>query len=122
MLTYKSKNAMCKNISSGNNSFFFGFSGSSIFWQLFVFLVLISKAQAAGYDEPIPSGSSPSLTTPNERLRVLSLLNWDKWEKPYWLNNNICRESQGNIICLSPQVARKIRWEVPSRNEFTTST
>jgi hypothetical protein len=108
---------MHKKKKPGNNNCFFIFSGSLIFWQLFFFLVLISKAQAAGYDEPIPSGSSPSLATPNERLRVLSFLNWDKWEKPYWLNNNICRESQGNIICLSPQVARQIRWQIPYQNE-----
>jgi hypothetical protein len=109
---------MHKNTPPGNNNFFFRFSGSLIFWQLFVFLVLISKAQAGGYDKPIPSSISPSLTAPNQQLPVFSLLNWDKWENPYWLNNNICRESQGNIICLSPKIAQQVRWKIPLRNEF----
>jgi hypothetical protein len=108
---------MYKNKKPGNNNCFFRFSGSLIFWQLFVFLVLTSKAQAGGYDKPILSSPSPSPTAPNEQLSALSLLNWDKWESPYWLHNNICRESQGNVICLSPQLARQLRWEIPDHNE-----
>jgi len=76
-----------------------------------------SPAQAGGYDEPIPSTSSRSIAASNEKLPALFLSNWDKWGTPYWLNNSICRESQGNIICLSPQVARQIRWEIPSQND-----
>jgi hypothetical protein len=108
---------MHKNKTTGNNNCFFRFSCSLIFWQLFVFLVLVSKAQAGGYDQPIPSNISPSFAAANEQIRVLSLLNWDKWENPYWLNNNICREREGNIICLSLQIAQQIRWEIPYRNE-----
>ncbi len=90
---------------------------SIFFCKWLILFVLISKAQAGGYDEPIPPTTSPSLAAPNEQLPVLSLLNWDKWENPYWLNNNICRESKGNIICFSPKVARQLRWKIPLRNE-----
>lgn len=108
---------MHKNKKPGNNNFFFRFSLSLIFWQLFVFLVLAAKAQAGGYDESTPSITSPSLAAPDRQSPVISLSNWDKWETPYWLNSNICRENNGNIICLSPQIARQMRWKIPSKNE-----
>ena len=76
-----------------------------------------SPAQAGGYDEPIPSTSSPSLAASNEKLPALFLLNWDKWGNPYWLNNSICRENEGNVICLSPQEAQEMRWTIPYQNE-----
>lgn len=88
------------------------------FSKCLIFFVLVSKVQAGGYDKPIPPTTLPLLAASNEQLPVFSLLNWDKWGNPYWLNNSICRESQGNIICLSPQVARQIRWEIPYQNEF----
>jgi hypothetical protein len=81
--------------------------------ESFGFYLVIPKAQAGGSDESIPSTTSPSLPAPNQNLPVLSVLNWDKWGTPYWLNNNICRENKGNIICLSPKVALKIRWKIP---------
>jgi hypothetical protein len=89
------------------------------FSKCLILFVLVSKAQAGGYDEPIPSTTSRSRAESNEILPMLSLLNWDKWGKPYWLNNSICREIPGNIICLSPQVARQIRWQIPYQNEST---
>ncbi len=76
-----------------------------------------SPAQAGGYDEPIPSTSSRSIAASNEKLPALFLLNWDKWGTPYWLNNSICRESEGNIVCLFPQEAQEIRWKIPSKNK-----
>jgi hypothetical protein len=76
-----------------------------------------SPAQAGGSDEPIPSTTSRSTTASNEKLSELFLLNWDKWGTPYWLNSSICRESQGNIVCLSPQEAQEIRWEIPYQNQ-----
>ena len=108
---------MHKKQKDERKKFVFSFLCPIFFSQCLMLFVLVSKAQAGGYDEPIPSTTSPSIAASNEELSALFLLNWDKWGKPYWLNNSICRESQGNIICLSPQVARQIRWKVPYQNE-----
>lgn len=87
--------------------------------ESFGFYLLIPKAKAGGSDESIQPSTSPSLVTPNEKIPVLSVLNWDKWGTPYWLHNNICRESKGNIICLSPKVAMQMRWKIPDKNVST---
>jgi hypothetical protein len=116
-MTYKRNPTMHKKQKTEKKMVFLSFLGSMFFCKCLILFVLVSKAQAGGYDEPIPPTTSPSLAAPNEQLPVLSLLNWDKWEKPYWLNNNICRESKGNIICFSPKVTRQIRWKIPLRNE-----
>lgn len=112
---------MQKKQNHEKHSCFFMASCSLIFWKLFIFSVLISKAQAGGYDEPIPSSIPPSLATPNSQLPVLSLLNWDKWETPYWLNKSICRESTGNIVCLPAQIALQFGWKIPSSGKSLSS-
>lgn len=93
------------------------FLGSIFFCNWFIFFVLISKAQAGGYDEPIPPTTSSSPTAPNEQIPTLSLLNWNEWGNSYWRNDMICRENNGNVICLSPQLARQLRWEIPAQNQ-----
>jgi hypothetical protein len=103
---------MHKNQKLGKKTIFFMFSCSLIFWELFIFFVLASKSQAGGYDEPIPPSIPSLLAAPNGQLPVLSLLNWDKWESPYWLNKSICRESNGNIVCLPPQIAHQFGWKI----------
>jgi hypothetical protein len=62
---------------------------------------LETSSQAAGYDEPIPSGSSPSLATPNERLRVLSFLNWDKWKNPTGLITTFVEKARETYLFIS---------------------
>jgi hypothetical protein len=109
---------MHKKRKNERKNIFFSFLCPVFFSKCLILFVLVSKAQAGGYDEPIPSSTSRSTAASNEKLPALFLLNWDKWGNPYWLDNSLCRESQGNIICLSPQVARQIRWEIPNQNEY----
>ncbi|MBD1902054.1 hypothetical protein NDI44_24330 [Trichocoleus sp. DQ-A3] len=108
---------MYQNRKHEKKYFFFMTSCSLVFCKLFLFSVLISKAQAGGYDEPIPSSIPHSIPTPNSQLPVLSVLNWDKWETPYWLNKSICRESTGNIVCLPAQIALQFGWKIPSSSK-----
>ena len=110
---YKQKELETKTIS-------LKFLGSLLFCNGLLLLVLVSKAQAGGYEKPIPPPIAPSRVPANEKLPTLSL-NWETWGLPYWLNNTICRETKGNIICLQPQLARQIRWEIPERNEGMNS-
>lgn len=105
---------------------------SLIFCEFFSLLVVISTAHADGLGEqkpPLPAENSapssqiippsplPAIPNKTSPLNIdLSIINWDKWGQTYWLNQNICREMKGNIICLSPQTARQIRWQIPTKN------
>lgn len=81
------------------------------------------QAQAGGYDEPLHSPADPfqppGLT--QEQMSTLEkrpkppTLNWNKWGNTYWVNENICRENMGNIICLYPQSAQYLGWRQPDK-------
>ncbi len=82
-----------------------------------------SKAQAgAGRQQLTPISTPetmpkrPSTPLSSESTGVLSSAKPLSWESPYWLNNKICRERQGNIICLNPEEAKKLRWSIPTNN------
>lgn len=64
--------------------------------------------------EPMPTRLSTRLpqenTSASSSNKPLSLGN------PYRLNNTICRETEGNIICLNPEEAKKLRWSMPTNN------
>jgi hypothetical protein len=92
--------------------------GALLFGMGSILLNMPLEAKAGGRDDrPAPSQTSTSPKQPNEQLPTPSVLNWERWESPYWSNNNICRESKGNIICLSPEIARQVRWEIPSQED-----
>lgn len=80
------------------------------------FLLFISKAQAGGPEQSTLQ-SEPQSTRDKPAVSRVSTVNWENWGQPYWLNGNICRESGANTICLTPQVAMKIRWSMPSNQE-----
>lgn len=100
--------------------------------EFFSILVLISTAHADGLEEqkpPLPADNSapssqvippsppPAINNRTSPFNIdLSIINWDKWGQAYWLNQNICREMNGNLICLSPQTTRQIRWQIPTKN------
>jgi hypothetical protein len=63
--------------------------------------------------EPMPKRPSTALIPENAGVSTKPL----SWENPYWLNNTICRESQGNIICLNPEEAKKLRWSIRTNNQ-----
>lgn len=72
-----------------------------VIFCLFISLfVVISKAEAGGYDPP------PEETKKKQQ----PLLNWEKWDSPYSWEKNVCRERYGNLVCLPQQVAQKLGW------------
>lgn len=65
--------------------------------------ITTNQAYAGGYDDPsLFTDENPQLVT------VPAVLNWDKWEKPYVSGNNICRQKNGDVICLPKNVAQKL--------------
>lgn len=124
---------------------FFKNSCSLITCELLSFLLLISTAYAGGFGEQkppppeptpapspevitpspapvIPPSSAPVTTNETSSLNVVTpILNWDKWGQTYWLSQNICREMNANVICLSAQTARQMRWQIPPKNQALNS-
>jgi len=43
------------------------------------------------------------------RAKPLSF-SWETWGNPYRLNQNICRDKEGNIICVASQIEQRLRW------------
>lgn len=70
--------------------------------------------------EPMPQrpSTSSSPETASASVSVPSVVPSNTrplhWETSYWRNSMICRESQGNIICLNPEQAKKLRWSTPT--------
>ena len=64
--------------------------------------------------EPMPTRLSTGL--PQENTSASSSNKPLRLGNPYRLNNTICRETEGNIICLNPEEAKKLRWSMPTNN------
>lgn len=64
---------------------------------------------AAPEPMPIRRSTSSSTITP----AVLSQVRPLTWNSPYWRDGAICREDQGNVVCLKPEEAKKLRWSIP---------
>lgn len=81
-----------------------------ILLEFFSLFLTISKAYAGG--------SRPSEIPPAEGINsnsaVLNILDWNKWNNPYWLNGYICRTYNANLICLTPEAAKNLRWFIES--------
>ncbi|MDY6784954.1 MAG: hypothetical protein SW833_20840 [Cyanobacteriota bacterium] len=107
---------MYKNKKTEKRRTFISFWNSILFCQGLIFFVLVAEVQAGGRDEPIQPPTLNPQRPANEQPPTLSL-DWEQWETPYWSNDNICRENKGNVICLSPEVVRQLRWVIPSQNE-----
>jgi hypothetical protein len=91
--------------------------------ELLAISSFVSKAQAGAGRQPLtpittpePMPKRPSTPLPPESATLSSSAKPLNWENPYWVNNMICRESQGNIVCLSPEEAKKLRWFLPTNN------
>jgi hypothetical protein len=100
------------------------FSVPIIVLKLLFIFSFVSKVQAgAGRQQLTPTSTPetmperPSTPLSSERNSVFNSAKPLSWESPYWLNNKICRESQGNIICLNPEEAKKLRWSIPTNNQ-----
>lgn len=55
------------------------------------------------------NGSSPG--APNQTRRPCPLtLEWQRWSTTYIQDNNFCRELNGNVVCITPTSAERLRW------------
>lgn len=94
-----------------------------ILWASSSLFFFTSKVYAGGYEEAIhsPADASlpPGLTSEQKsainRSQKQPVVNWSKWEPPYWLNDNVCRENTGNIICFNSQSVQHLDWKIPSK-------
>lgn len=101
-----------------------------ILWVPLSLFFFMPKVYAGGYDEAIHSPADPSLPPgiTSEQLSTINRSskppvissNWNlnKWGKSKWLNKNVCRENQGNVICFRPQIAKQLGWRIPSKSNF----
>ncbi|AFZ11545.1 hypothetical protein Cri9333_0600 [Crinalium epipsammum PCC 9333] len=118
---------------------------SIILWEFCSLFFWLSTANAGGFGEQkppspqpisvpspevitpspapvIPPSPTPTTTDKTSGLNVVTpILNWDKWGQTYWSNQNICREMNANVICLSAQTARQMRWQIPPKNQAINS-
>lgn len=85
------------------------------------FLLLTSKAQAGGPEQSTVQ-SEPQYTIDKPTVSLINTLNWENWSQPYWLNGNICRERDANTICLTPQGAMELRWNMPLAQKANQKT
>jgi len=60
---------------------------------------------------PVPEINQiiPAPDVQTVRAKPLSL-SWETWGNPYRLNQNICRDKEGNIICVASQIGQRLRW------------
>ncbi|MEB3295532.1 MAG: hypothetical protein VKJ24_20455 [Synechococcales bacterium] len=70
-----------------------------------------SIAYAGGF-EPIEQPPSPHQAVQGQASQEPPAfnLNWQKWSQPDRQGDRICREWQGNVVCLTPQVAQQMGW------------
>jgi hypothetical protein len=78
----------------------------------------------SGLSHPAKAGSSPlphqftpqtdeSLTAEQiDRRQTIQTVPWNHWSQPYTQNKSICRQYQGNEICLSVSAARRLNWPI----------
>jgi hypothetical protein len=63
-----------------------------------------AKAHAGGSDDPYLSDEERA----SKVISVASVLSWNKWENPYISGGNLCREKNGDVICLPYEMAKKV--------------
>ncbi|MBD2329175.1 hypothetical protein [Alkalinema sp. FACHB-956] len=77
-------------------------------------------AHAGGFDAPssqypasfTSSGDSSGLNSIQAKAPKPLNFNWKQWGEPFHQGDRICREQQGNLVCLSPQTAQQMGWQV----------
>jgi hypothetical protein len=72
---------------------------------------LPSPAYAGGFDNPSSTSQAESVDNPSSS-KSSPVFNWKKWSKPFYKNQSVCREYIGNVICLTPQAAKKVNWQI----------
>lgn len=74
----------------------------------------IPKALAGGGDEIAltdPNGNPASVNAQNKSVgSTPTFLDWAKWKTPISNGETVCREKDGNIICVSPSQSQNLKW------------
>ena len=61
-----------------------------------------------GFHTQTPDGSQPA-----DQLACkpkTPMLDWQRWSQPYSQGQAVCRDRTGNLVCLTPAVAKKLYW------------
>jgi hypothetical protein len=70
-----------------------------------------SQSNSNSAPEPTKSITSPVPIA----IKLPPLFVWEKWGNPYWSDDKVCRENNGNIVCLTGENAKKIGWNIPNQ-------
>jgi len=58
-----------------------------------------------------PSLNSPAQSSPTEEAsNSMRSLNSPQWSESYSTDDGVCREAEGDIMCLSPNLADNLNW------------
>ncbi|MEP0873111.1 hypothetical protein NDA01_25440 [Trichocoleus desertorum AS-A10] len=78
--------------------------------------ILASPASAGGSDSPRSTQITEDaqldkmLNAKNELKEQFQTFDWRHWSQPYSKGDNLCREHDGNIVCLTLEALKKLRW------------
>jgi len=92
-----------------------------LLFGLLSFSLNTSKAYAGGGDEPVftdsngtslnsnfqPENVQPTKAQPTNNL---DLTDWSKWQTPTQNAQVVCREKDGNVVCISSLQSQNLRW------------
>ncbi len=78
------------------------------------FILSVPKALAGGGDEVALTDANGNLIEVNSQNQSIgsipTFLDWAKWQTPTSDGQTICRQKDGNTICVSPAQAQSLRW------------
>jgi hypothetical protein len=68
---------------------------------------------AGGVDAPSMQHSGlHMMNNQNTKSQPSFDFDWKRWSQPYMKGDLICREMQGNTICLTSQAAKQMKWQI----------
>ncbi|WP_413176314.1 hypothetical protein [Anabaena azotica] len=75
-----------------------------------------NQAYAGGYDD---IDLLPAEEQATKMKSIFSTLSWETWERPYLSENNLCRQKNGDVICLPTDMAKKVGAHIYSPKKST---
>lgn len=74
----------------------------------------IPKVLAGGGDEPVVTDANGNLvesTLQNQSVKFTPIFfDWSKWQTPIQNDQVVCREKDGNVVCISSLQSKNLRW------------
>jgi hypothetical protein len=78
------------------------------------FVLNTPKAHAGGGDEPAFTDANADLiesTPQNQNVKFIPIFfDWSKWQTPTQNDQVVCREKDGNVVCVSSLQSQNLRW------------